>query len=111
MLELMLKPPFIELGVLRFFDKEIDTIRSVILQANWLSRMGLNGLPLFFCATNLKDRYVLHKDPRPTGADQFSRAVARIGWRPCRPGLLTSSIVKFLTKIRDQREQATSAER
>jgi hypothetical protein len=33
----------------------------------------------------LKDREVCHKDPRPTGADHSSRAVARIGLRPCRP--------------------------
>ena len=87
-----------------------------------------NGSSIFqLCATNLKDRQVLHKgsetngsrpiqpggsshwlaalppcaktskivkfftkDPRPTGAGQFSRAVARIGWRPCSPVRLGS---------------------
>jgi hypothetical protein len=64
-----------------------------------------------FYTTNLKDREVFHKDSRPTGAGHFSRAVARTGWRPCRPVPLTSKIVKFFTKIRDQREQTISAER
>ena len=37
------------------------------------------------CNTNLKDREVSPKNSRPTGAGHSSRAVARIGWRPCRP--------------------------
>jgi hypothetical protein len=97
------RPPFVPLTskIVKLFTKIRDQREQTISPERSLVLVGGPAA--------LKDREVFHKDPRPTGADHFSRAVARIGWRPCRP--LTSKIVKFFTKIRDQREQTISPER
>jgi hypothetical protein len=39
-----------------------------------------------------KTSELFHKDQRPTGAGILFRAAARIGWRPCRPGLPVAAL-------------------